>query len=120
MLYKNLIVSAALFASGIHAMYENLPPTRGKRQAPEGMVMVHTVKVSDKDGNLKFSPESLQADPGSMVQFQFWPKVSISDPFYLHICIGTRKSNEDCCWAEPFRCAINFRQAVPTDQRIQA
>ncbi|MCJ1369350.1 hypothetical protein MMC20_000561 [Loxospora ochrophaea] len=37
------------------------------------MVEVHVVKVSNKAGDLTFSPNSLYASPGSMVQFQFYP-----------------------------------------------
>lgn len=83
MLYKNLLASTALFAAGIDAVSYSTP-TRAKRQAPEGMVTVQTVKVGDMDGNLKFSPEALQADPGSMLQFQFYPKVRVPVSFDLY------------------------------------
>ena len=42
---------------------------------PNGMVNMHVVKVSNKNGDLMFEPNNLQAEAGSMVQFQFWPKV---------------------------------------------
>lgn len=34
---------------------------------------VHIVQVSDKNGDLKFSPEELDAAVGDKVQFQFYP-----------------------------------------------
>lgn len=45
--------------------------------ATSGQVMVHVVKVSNKKGDLTFEPSNLQAAPGSMVQFHFYPKVSL-------------------------------------------
>ncbi|KAL8966567.1 MAG: hypothetical protein Q9183_003314 [Haloplaca sp. 2 TL-2023] len=39
-----------------------------------GQVMVHVVKVGNKNGDLTFEPNNLQAAPGSMVQFHFYPK----------------------------------------------
>ncbi|MCJ1309134.1 hypothetical protein MMC25_002789 [Agyrium rufum] len=40
----------------------------------QGMINVQVVKVSNKDGDLVFSPNNIMAPPGSMVQFQFYPK----------------------------------------------
>lgn len=45
-------------------------------QTPQGMVNVHVVQVSNEEGSKKFYPESIQANPGEMVQFQFHPEVS--------------------------------------------
>lgn len=42
-----------------------------------GQVQVHVVKVSNKKGDLVFEPNNMQAAPGSMVQFHFYPKVSV-------------------------------------------
>ena len=43
---------------------------------PDGnMVSVQVVKVSDMNATLKYYPEEIMAEPGSMVQFQFYPKV---------------------------------------------
>ncbi|KAL9580738.1 MAG: hypothetical protein Q9212_004319 [Teloschistes hypoglaucus] len=39
-----------------------------------GQVQVHVVKVSNKKGDLIFEPNNMQAAPGSMVQFHFYPK----------------------------------------------
>jgi len=37
---------------------------------------VQIVTVSDNGGDLKYFPENIQAAVGSIVQFQFYPKVS--------------------------------------------
>ena len=42
-----------------------------------GESMVQVIKVSDKDGNLVFSPNDIKAPVGSYVQFHFWPKVCL-------------------------------------------
>ncbi|MCJ1469938.1 hypothetical protein MMC07_008582 [Pseudocyphellaria aurata] len=42
--------------------------------SPAGKVHVHTVKVSNKKGELTFTPSTLKAAKGSLVQFQFYPK----------------------------------------------
>lgn len=34
----------------------------------------HTVSVSDKDGNLIFKPDNIEAAQGDMIMFKFWPK----------------------------------------------
>jgi hypothetical protein len=39
-------------------------------------VTVHVVQVGP-DGQLSFSPENIQANPGDMVQYQFHPKVCV-------------------------------------------
>ncbi|KAI4255095.1 MAG: hypothetical protein LQ352_002724 [Teloschistes flavicans] len=41
---------------------------------PSGPVRVHVVKVSNKKGDLIFEPNNMQAAPGEMVQFHFYPK----------------------------------------------
>ncbi|KAI9741797.1 MAG: hypothetical protein M1834_000183 [Cirrosporium novae-zelandiae] len=38
-----------------------------------GKVKVQVVKVSNKEGNLTFTPDSITAEAGSMVQFHFYP-----------------------------------------------
>ena len=42
---------------------------------PNGKVQMHVIKVSNKAGDLTFEPNNLEAAPGSLVQFQFYPKV---------------------------------------------
>lgn len=46
--------------------------------APNGERVVQIVTVSNANGTLKFFPENVKADVGSVVQFQFYPKVNIS------------------------------------------
>ncbi|KAL8917229.1 MAG: hypothetical protein Q9208_008068 [Pyrenodesmia sp. 3 TL-2023] len=41
---------------------------------PSGQVPLQVVKVSNKEGTLKFYPNSFDMAVGSMVQFQFYPK----------------------------------------------
>lgn len=50
------------------------PPAAGSSAAPAGTVHVHTVKVSNKKGDLTFTPNNFKAAKGSLVQFQFYPK----------------------------------------------
>jgi len=44
-----------------------------------GELIVQIVSVSDQNGSLKYFPDSVQAAPGSIVQFQYHPKVTFSD-----------------------------------------
>ncbi|KAL8834992.1 MAG: hypothetical protein Q9170_003513 [Blastenia crenularia] len=50
------------------------PASTGMAATASGQVMVHVVKVSNKEGSLTFEPNNLQAAAGSMVQFHFYPK----------------------------------------------
>ncbi|PGG96282.1 hypothetical protein AJ79_09654 [Helicocarpus griseus UAMH5409] len=76
MLFRGVLASAVLLATGVQAQVEDdiiagwYP---SKRQSPEGMVMVHTVQVGNAEGSSRFYPDTLTAEPGSMVQFQFHP-----------------------------------------------
>lgn len=56
---------------------ESLSPE--KRQGAAGTI-VQIVTVSDNNGSLAFFPDQVTAAPGSLVQFQFYPKVSPSPP----------------------------------------
>lgn len=49
------------------------PESLDKRQAGDKVVQI--VQVGDNNGSLKFFPENIVAEPGSVVQFQFYPKV---------------------------------------------
>ena len=42
-----------------------------------GMVTMHVVKVSNKNGDLAFTPKDMKAKVGDMVQFQFYPNVCL-------------------------------------------
>ena len=56
---------------------EAASPAQAGAAAPSGQVMVHVVKVSNKKGDLTFEPNNLQVPAGHMVQFHFYPKVSV-------------------------------------------
>ncbi|EQL34753.1 hypothetical protein BDFG_03456 [Blastomyces dermatitidis ATCC 26199] len=76
MLFRGVLASTALLATGIHAQIEEdviagWAPM--KRESPEGMVTVHAVQVGNSEGSQRFYPDSLTVEPGSMVQFQFHP-----------------------------------------------
>ncbi|KAL9613004.1 MAG: hypothetical protein Q9167_002437 [Letrouitia subvulpina] len=49
-------------------------PASAGSATPSGMVKVHVVKVSNKKGDLKFEPNSMDVNPGEAVQFHFYPK----------------------------------------------
>ncbi|KAJ9664702.1 hypothetical protein H2198_000048 [Neophaeococcomyces mojaviensis] len=51
-----------------------LDSTLSERQAGPGQKTVQIVTVGDNNGTLKFFPENIQAEVGSIVQFQFYPK----------------------------------------------
>jgi len=44
------------------------------QEGGEGDVKVHIVQVSDREGQLLFYPEVLEANVGELVQFHFYPK----------------------------------------------
>lgn len=41
-------------------------------------VSVQVVQVGSSNGTLRFFPDNIKADVGTMVQFQFQPKVSLT------------------------------------------
>lgn len=47
--------------------------------------VVQIVQVGDANGTLKFFPEKIKADVGSVVQFQFYPRVYLP-PSILKLC----------------------------------
>lgn len=51
------------------------PAASAGTATPSGMIPLQVVKVSNKEGTLKFYPDSFDMAAGSMVQFQFYPKV---------------------------------------------
>lgn len=42
----------------------------------KGELIVQVVSVADANGSLKYFPDQIEAPVGSIVQFQFHPKVS--------------------------------------------
>jgi plastocyanin len=76
MFSKSFIASSMLLAAGAMANTPS-PPSGTSMAGPDGnMVSVQVVRVSDMNATLKYYPEEIKAEPGSMVQFQFYPKVS--------------------------------------------
>jgi plastocyanin len=79
MMYSSTIIASSLL---LVAGAMGQTPTAGagsNLSGPDGnLVNVQVVQVSDMNSTLKFNPEEIKAEPGSMVQFQFYPKVSFS------------------------------------------
>lgn len=80
MLAQYLLASSLLFVAGAMAQSsesQSATPAKPTDMAgPDGkMVSVQVVRVSDMNSTLKYFPEEIEAQPGSMVQFQFYPKV---------------------------------------------
>ncbi|OJD19621.1 hypothetical protein AJ78_00478 [Emergomyces pasteurianus Ep9510] len=76
MLFCGVLASTLLLAAGIHAQIDDEVIAEWapmKRQSPDDMVTVYTVQVGSSEGSQRFYPDSLVAEPGSMVQFQFHP-----------------------------------------------
>lgn len=89
MLAQSLLVSILLLTAGAIAQStsESAAATNtrsstdlsaGRLASPVGtMISIQVVRVGDRNGTgLKFYPEEVKAEPGSAVQFQFYPKVS--------------------------------------------
>jgi plastocyanin len=101
MLFRSTLAAAVLLVSGAVAQYPPAPAAASSTTAagaaaastpvastaaaaatgsspddssPSGTVSVQVVKVSDESGSLTYSPNNIQAAPGSMVQFHFYPK----------------------------------------------
>lgn len=73
---QSLLVSSLLLVAGAMATQSSTASTPSSMSGPDGnMVSVQVVQVSDMNATLKFNPEEIKAEVGSMVQFQFYPKV---------------------------------------------
>lgn len=88
------------------ALASSAPATQSA--TPADSTKVHVVKVSNKNGELKFEPNNFQAEAGHLVQFQFWPKV---DLFYHEV--NPAVSNQS---PEPLCCPIHFRSTLYPNQ----
>jgi hypothetical protein len=62
--------------SGAPATGPNAPAVAPASADSRNMNSVQAVKVSNMNGSLTYSPEEIVAAPGTLVQFQFYPKVS--------------------------------------------
>lgn len=57
----------------------SMAPSPAASNGTSGQVPLQVVMVSNKEGTLKFYPNSFDMAIGSMVQFQFYPKVSVDE-----------------------------------------
>jgi plastocyanin len=77
MLSKSALMSALLLTTSVMAAEPTMAGTSNKMAGPDGnMISVQVVQVSDLNATFRFNPEEVKAEPGSMVQFQFYPKVA--------------------------------------------
>lgn len=67
------------------------PAPLPKRQGSNTVVQI--VNVSDNNGTLKFFPENVVADVGSIVQFQFYPKVR-GNKHFLHAILTSSRTTQ--------------------------
>lgn len=75
MVATSFFASGLLLAAGVMAQNSQ----SGSGSGSDGnLVSVQVVQVSDQNATLRYYPEDIKAEPGSMVQFQFYPKVSFS------------------------------------------
>ena len=82
MFAKSFLASGLLLTAGATAITPSgTVPSSSQTTSmagPDGnLVSVQVVKVSDMNATLKYYPEEIQAEPGSLVQFQFYPKVRL-------------------------------------------
>jgi plastocyanin len=88
-MYTTGLLSAALLVTSAlatkHEMMSaaaspaNMPMMTPAAAAAAGQEVVHVVQVG-MGGKLEFSPNNVQAEIGDLVQFQFWPKVTLFQP----------------------------------------
>ena len=67
------LTTSLLLAGGAIAT-DTTMSSSGATPSESGKVALHVVKVSNKNGDLKFTPDVVKANTGDMVQFQFYPK----------------------------------------------
>lgn len=73
-----LAQSASCLQSENALLVPDLAPALISRQTqdPNKPVTIQIVDVGDSNGSLKYFPEKITAEIGSIVQFHFYPKVS--------------------------------------------
>ena len=76
-----MLFKTALLASTF-ALLSNAQSTTASSgpATPSGSVKQHVVQVGDASGALKFYPDTVTAATGDLVQFQFYPRVSLYSP----------------------------------------
>jgi plastocyanin len=76
-MYSTTIIASSLLLVAGAMGQATTAGTGNNLSGPDGnLVSVQVVQVGDMNSALKFNPEEIKAEPGSMVQFQFYPKVS--------------------------------------------
>ena len=75
MFAKSILASSLLLVAGVIAQSTTNGTSNQVEESDGNMVSVQVVQVSDRNATLKFYPEEIKAEPGSMVQFQFYPNV---------------------------------------------
>jgi plastocyanin len=70
-----LLIASTMAQSGSRTQGSSSPSASGVAGPDGNMVSVQVVQVSNMNATLKYYPEDIKAEPGSMVQFQFYPKV---------------------------------------------
>ena len=66
------ITTSLLLAGG--AIAQSSSTMSSMAPAASDKVALHVVKVSNKNGDLSFTPNDIKANSGDMVQFHFYPK----------------------------------------------
>ena len=80
MVARSVFASILLLSAGVFATNNGGSGSADADSSGDGnLVSVQVVQVSSQNATLKYYPEEIRAQPGSMVQFQFYPKVSNSD-----------------------------------------
>jgi hypothetical protein len=76
MLAKVFFTSSLLLATGAMAQSSSSSGPTNVAGPDGNLVSVQVVQVSDMNATLKYYPEEIEAEAGSLVQFQFYPKVT--------------------------------------------
>jgi plastocyanin len=82
-MYSKLLLASSLVASVLGTSWGSSDQSccnnggwADWQQGQQSQVVVQIVSVSDANGSLKYYPDNIKAAPGTVVQFQFHPKVS--------------------------------------------
>jgi hypothetical protein len=84
MLAKSFFTSSLLLAAGAIAQSSSSSGPTNVAGPDGNLVSVQVVQVSDMNATLKYYPEDIKAEAGSLVQFQFYPKVTTPNTNHFH------------------------------------
>ncbi|ERF69068.1 hypothetical protein EPUS_01024 [Endocarpon pusillum Z07020] len=74
-MYTKSILMSSLLLAACSMAQDTTTGSSSQMTGPDGsMVSVQVVQVSNMNASLKFYPEEIRAEAGSMVQFQFYPR----------------------------------------------